>query len=74
MCIAGQFTLEVFDGNTKESVVITQESDAYFVPKGCWSEIKEFSLDGICLVLASTFYDKKDYIHDLKTFKEWKNS
>jgi dTDP-4-dehydrorhamnose 3,5-epimerase-like enzyme len=74
ICISGKFTLEVFDGTAKESVIMSQESDAYFVPKGCWREIKDFSIDGICLVLASASYDEKDYIHDLEYFKEWKNS
>jgi dTDP-4-dehydrorhamnose 3,5-epimerase-like enzyme len=73
ICIAGQFTLEVFDGAIKETVTINQESHAYFVPKGCWREIREFSSDGICLVLASLSYSEEDYIYDFESFKEWKN-
>ena len=74
LCISGKFTLEVFDGNSIETVILDQESNAYYLPKGCWRVIKDFSPDGICLVLASELYDEKDYIHTLESFKEWKNS
>lgn len=74
LCVSGHFTLEVFDGNNSKSVILNQDSGAVFVPKGCWREIKDFSPDGICLVLASESYDEEDYIHDLELYKEWKNS
>ena len=74
VCISGQFTLEVFDGKATETIDLNNNSNAIYVPAKCWRELKNFTVDGICLVLASTLFDYDDYINNLEDFKEWKNS
>jgi hypothetical protein len=40
---------------------------------GIWREIVNFSSGAICLVLASSKYEKEDYIRDYKEFQKFKN-
>ena len=40
-----------------------------YVPKGIWRQMQNFSTNSLALVLASTFFDKNDYIYDYERYK-----
>jgi|688.fasta_scaffold974807_2 dTDP-4-dehydrorhamnose 3,5-epimerase-like enzyme len=72
LAVSGSFTLEVTDGEKVESVEITSGRSGYLLPNGYWRELKNFSEDAMCLVLASEHYDPSDYIHNKNEYLEWR--
>ena len=72
--VSGNFTLEVTDGDIYESVTLSPQSSGYFLPSGFWRELKDFTEDAICVVLASEKYLESDYIKDFKEYLDWKKN
>ena len=72
--IAGKFELTVTDGSVSETVQLRAHDEGYFLPAGYWRELKHFSEDAICLVLASEYYNKDDYIDSYNEYLNWKNN
>lgn len=67
-CINGHFTLNLDDGRTKQSILM---NDPYYGVKlgvELWHTMTGFSNDCVILVLASDYYDGKDYIRDYGEF------
>jgi hypothetical protein len=71
--LAGKFELTVTDGSVFETVEMKAHDVGYFLPAGYWRDLKEFSKDAVCLVLASEHYDEGDYIYSYDEFLRWKN-
>ncbi len=74
LCLKGSFQLSVTDGEISDLQLLTSPGDGFYVPKGLWRDVAEFSNDAVCLVLASAPYDASDYIHNFSDFLEWKKS
>lgn len=72
--LLGSFTLKVTDGNKTDTVKVESRSTGYFLPSGFWRELRDFSHDAICLVLASEHFDEKDYLKEMSDYLTWKNS
>ena len=72
--LAGSFVLEVTDGEQIEKVSVKSESCGYSVSEGLWRELKDFTEDAICLVMASKEYASSDYLHSYQEFLEFKNA
>ena len=68
---SGSFTVELDSGVSKESFVLGDPAVGLYVPPGMWRDLKDFSPNSVCLVLASTKYDESDYIRDYKEFLSW---
>ena len=47
------------------------DTHAVYLPRGYWRVLSDFTLDTICLVLASDHYDETDYIRDLEKYQAW---
>lgn len=73
IALNGSFTLNVTDGKSEDSVCLDAESSGYFLPSGLWRELRDFTEDAICLVLASEHFDESDYLRDYNKFLAWKN-
>ena len=69
---SGQFTIKLNDGYSELKFQLNSPKSALYVPEGYWRELVDFSEDCICLVLASDYYDKNDYIFEFNEFVEWK--
>ena len=50
------------------SIRMDDPSKGYYLDKGSWRELSNFSNDSCCLVLASLPYDADDYYFDLNSF------
>ena len=74
ICLEGSFELYVHDGIKFDILTLNKKSSAYYVPAGCWRELRAFKSSSICLVLASEAFDNNDYINTFEEFIEWKNS
>lgn len=72
--LVGNFSMTVTDGLVSETVELKAHESGYFLPAGYWRNLTNFSSDAICLVLASDYYDKSDYISTFPEYLEWKRS
>ncbi len=70
IALSGSFEFILDNGTTKERVHLNSPSKALMISNLTWREIENFSSGAVCLVLASEYYDEKDYIRDYDTFLE----
>ncbi len=65
---SGSFDLVLDDGKTRKTVGLNRSWKGVYVPPMIWRELVNFSSAGVCLVLASDFYDEVDYIREYQDF------
>lgn len=63
---ACQFVLD--DGKTREKVWLNSPNKALYIGKNMWREMKHFSYGCKLMVLASEYYDEKEYIRSYEEF------
>ncbi len=63
---ACQFVLD--DGKTREQVWLNRPDKALYIGKNMWREMKHFSYGCKLMILASDYYDEKEYIRDYNIF------
>lgn len=68
IALSGSFDVIVDDGKTKEKFTLNRSYYGLYIPKGLWREIRNFSTNSVALELASTTYDRNDYIYDYDEF------
>jgi len=68
IAMSGSFDVIVDDGFERKKIHLNRSYNALYIPKMMWREVENFSSGGVCLVLASTLYDKADYYHDYDEF------
>jgi len=66
---SGSFDVVVDDGRERKRFFLNRSYNGLFVPRMLWRELENFSSGSVCLVLASEFYDAKDYYRDYDEFK-----
>lgn len=66
--VLGSFDLKVINKDGEVNIHMNNPSKGFFVDKGSWRELSNFSSNGCCLVLASAGYDSDDYYFDLDSF------
>ncbi len=74
IALSGSFRVVLYDGFEKITILLNKPNKGLYIPKGIWREIEDFSSGAVCLVLASTFYEEKDYIRDYEEFKLFKST
>lgn len=65
---SGSFDVVVYDGSNKKSFTLNRSYYGLFLPAYIWRELENFSSGSVCLVLASEFYNEKDYIREYSDF------
>lgn len=70
IALSGSFEVIVDDGYTRKTFFLNRPHYGLYIPPGIWRELANFSSNSVALVLASTFYDEKDYIRDYETFRK----
>lgn len=66
--INGSCKVKIDDGKKQEIVELNNPHQALYLDKMLWKEMYDFSYNAILLVLASTYYDEKEYIRDYGEF------
>ncbi len=66
--MSGSFDLVLDDGFKRKTFHLNRAYYGVYVPGMIWRELVNFSSGAVCLVLASEYYDEKDYIRDYDTF------
>lgn len=70
---ACRFVLD--DGEKRETVLLNRPDVGLYIGPGMWREMHDFSYGCKLVVLASKFYDEKEYIRDYNEFlKSLKNN
>ena len=68
IALSGSFHVIVDDRYERKKFHLNRSYYGLYVPGMMWREVENFSSGGVCLVLASTLYDPKDYYHDYDEF------
>ena len=63
---ACQFVLD--DGKSRETVWLNRPDKGLYIGKNMWREMKHFSYGCKLMVLASDYYDEKEYIREYSEF------
>jgi hypothetical protein len=66
--VMGCFDVILDDGFQRKSVSLNRAYFGLYLPRLVWRELENFSSGGICLVLASHYYEENDYIRDYDEF------
>jgi dTDP-4-dehydrorhamnose 3,5-epimerase-like enzyme len=74
IAVSGEFKIELNDGQTTKRFLMNKPNIGLFIPPGIWREMFDFSVDAVCLVLASDFYLESDYIRDYDEFLKYKEA
>lgn len=64
----GSFNIEIFDGKDSFEYILSNKMEGLYVGKRLWRNLYNFSVDAVCLVLASEKYDEKDYWRNYKDY------
>ncbi|GHT53277.1 hypothetical protein FACS189451_05120 [Bacteroidia bacterium] len=73
VALSGSFDVVLHDGITESRYSLNRSFIGLYVPKMMWRRMQDFSTNAVALVLASTFYEETDYIHDFETYLQLKN-
>lgn len=68
IAVSGSFSVTVDDGYSRKEFYLNRSYFGLYLPKMVWREIDNFSSSSVCLVLASEFYDERDYFRDYEEF------
>ncbi len=73
VALSGSFDVVLDNGKERFSYTLNRSYYGLYVPKGMWRELENFSTNSLALVLASTPYNKEDYIYSYDTFIQLTN-
>lgn len=71
IAVNGACTMLLDDGSEKKEIKLNSCAQALYIGPGIWRVMREFTADCVLLVMASHYYDEKDYIRDYNEFLNW---
>lgn len=71
IALSGSFDVILDDGKEKKTFSLNRSYYGLYVPKGLWRQMENFSTNSLALILASTSYNREDYIYDYDEFKAY---
>lgn len=72
IAVNGNFELHLNDGKNNLVVELNSRNKAFYIVPGIWRDLRKFSANAVCLVLASREYEASDYIRDYQTYLDFK--
>lgn len=69
IALSGAFDIVIDDGCRTRRVTINRPDRPFYLDRGIWRTLDNFSSGTVCLVLTSEKYDEADYIRDYEEFK-----
>lgn len=66
----GACSVVIDDGRTRTELILSSPAVALYAPPLNWLELRDFSDNAVCAVLASGKFDQSDYIRDYGQFRE----
>ncbi len=71
ICIHGTCKILMDDGKEKAEVLLDKPYEGLYISNAIWREMFDFSPDAVLMVLASEYYDEKDYIRNYDDFLKY---
>ena len=71
VCIHGSCKIHLDDGTETAEVVLDKPFEGLYISNAVWREMYDFSPDAVLMVLASEYYDEKDYIRNYDEFLKY---
>lgn len=68
IAISGSFEVHLTDGNKNVQYNLNNPSEGLLITPMVWRDLKNFSSNSVCLVMASEIYDENDYYRDYNEF------
>jgi dTDP-4-dehydrorhamnose 3,5-epimerase-like enzyme len=68
IAMSGSFDVTLDDGYQKQLFHLNRSYYGLYIPPMTWRDLDNFSSGAVCMVLASDFYDEKDYFREYPTF------
>ncbi|MCL4157698.1 UNVERIFIED_CONTAM: hypothetical protein GTU68_051549, partial [Idotea baltica] len=68
LAVSGSFDVILDDGLQKECHTLENSAHGLYLPPMTWRDLRNFSENAACLVLASAPYDEADYIREYDEF------
>lgn len=68
LCVSGSCDFILDDGHERTTVHLDSPSQGLYIKHNIWREFTNFSPDCVIVVLASEYYDERDYIRDYDVF------
>lgn len=68
IAVSGSFDILIDDGYEKKKIHLNRPYQGLYLCPMIWRDIVNFSGGSVCLVLASEFYDEKDYFRNYEDF------
>ncbi|MBU3580984.1 WxcM-like domain-containing protein [Polynucleobacter sp. AP-Capit-er-40B-B4] len=65
---SGSFDVVIGDGERQKRIHLNRPSFGLYICPYIWRELDNFSSDSVCTVLASRFYDEKDYLREYEDY------
>lgn len=74
VALSGSFDVVIDDGAVKHTFSLNRSYYGLYIPAGLWRQMQNFSTNSLAMVLSSTHYSEKDYIHDYSEFLKFKEA
>jgi len=68
VALSGSFDVILDDGKNRKVYSLNRSYYGLYVPQGIWRQMENFSTNSLALILASTKFDRNDYIYDYEEF------
>ena len=70
VCLQGECDVLLDNGSEKTTVSLRGPNQGIIIDPYIWHEMDAFKSHCLLLVMANTFFDEEDYIHDYRLFLE----
>lgn len=71
IALSGSFDVILDDGKENKTYSLNRSYYGLYVPEGIWRQMVNFSTNSLALIVASTSFNKADYIYDYEEFKTY---
>lgn len=68
IAMSGSFDVLLDDGQSRQTFHLNRSYYGLYISPLIWREIRNFSSNSVCLVVASEFYNESDYYRDYAEF------
>lgn len=71
ICLKGSCDFTLDNGEEKTLLYLNKPDVGLYIGNNIWREFTNFSSDCVLMILASEYYDEKEYIRDYKEFLKY---
>ncbi len=72
VALSGSFDVVLHDGKEESRFSLNRSYYGVQVPNMIWRQLENFSTNSLALIIASTDYNRDDYLYDFEKFRQLK--